>query len=66
MENEDIIISMLCLFIIPITIIIAGLILKSDKSSKINGVMGYRTKRSRSSDKAWRFDEYGEEIEKMD
>lgn len=55
METEGIIISMLCLFLIPIIVIIAGLILKSDKSSKINNVMGYRTKRSKSSDKAWRF-----------
>ncbi|GEM_PF-346252 len=41
--------------IIPITMIITGLVFRSNPPKKINTLVGYRTKRSMESQEAWDF-----------
>lgn len=46
---------LICLLLTPLTMLLIGRSFKNHPPKEINGIYGYRTKRSRQSEEAWEF-----------
>ena len=46
---------MLCCLLVPLTMLLSGRLLDKYPPKEVNGLLGYRTKRSRKSADAWNF-----------